>query len=154
MHYDVLLNNVDQRQAMTNKQRGVTLLEVLIAFLLVGFAGLSLIKLQLMIEQKSSFAQQSYQALMLAENKLEWFITRGAINHGSNIMMVDFDVDIKNGQDNSDSVYTVSWNVINIEHSLKQVEVESYWYDHYGIRRSVKLQTMISRFSEFGMTHN
>ncbi|MCV5917522.1 prepilin-type N-terminal cleavage/methylation domain-containing protein, partial [Escherichia coli] len=63
---------------MISKQKGFNLLEVLISFLLIGVGALGLTKLNVYLEQESDYAIESIEALRLAENKLEWFRTRGA----------------------------------------------------------------------------
>lgn len=62
---------------MRTKEQGFSLIEVMITFLLIGVSVLGLIKLQAYIEQKADFALHSVEALNLAEQKLEWFRTRG-----------------------------------------------------------------------------
>ena len=61
-----------------SKQSGFSFIEVLIAFLLIGIASLGLVKMQSFVEQRADFAVKSNQAMNIAEQKLEWFRTRGA----------------------------------------------------------------------------
>ncbi len=85
---------------MISKQRGFSLVEVMIAICLVGVGALGLVKMQAYIEQRSDYAYHSIQALGLAEAKLEWFRTRGADSTTSEIPVADFDTDIVAGSDN------------------------------------------------------
>uniref|UniRef100_UPI000D450AE6 type IV pilus modification PilV family protein n=1 Tax=Vibrio vulnificus TaxID=672 RepID=UPI000D450AE6 len=53
---------------MIFKQKGFSLLEVLISFILIGIGALGLTKLQIYIEREADYASQSIQALRLPEN--------------------------------------------------------------------------------------
>ncbi|MFW8629570.1 type IV pilus modification PilV family protein [Vibrio natriegens] len=134
---------------MISKQQGFSLLEVLIAFLLLGVGALGLTKLNVYLERESDYAIQSIEALRLAENKLEWFRTRGASSAVSVIPISDFD-SIATGS-SVKGAYTVEWVVppATISGSLKTITVTSSWEDRMGQTQSVQLKTMISRYSEF-----
>ncbi|ANQ20782.1 type IV pilin [Vibrio natriegens] len=134
---------------MISKQQGFSLLEVLVAFLLLGVGALGLTKLNVYLERESDYAIQSIEALRLAENKLEWFRTRGASSAVSVIPIADFD-SIATGS-SAAGAYTVEWVVppATISGSLKTITVTSSWEDRMGQTQSVQLKTMISRYSEF-----
>lgn len=136
---------------MIFKQQGFSLIEVMISFVLIGVGALGLVKLQVLVEQKADFAVHSIEALHLAEQKLEWFRSRGASAAISTLTPANFDSDIVNGQDHSHPFYTLSWSVptVSLSGSLKTIYIESYWYDRQGNKQSVELKTMISQFSEF-----
>lgn len=132
-----------------SKQSGYSLVEVMISFLLIGIASLGLIKLQVIVEQKADFAKHSVQALNLAEQKLEWFRTRGASAATSAMPVADFDA-ISTGSSTSGN-YTLEWDVLSttVSGSLKTIEITSSWEDRLGQTQSVQLKTMLSRYSEF-----
>jgi type IV pilus assembly protein PilV len=134
---------------MISKQQGFSLLEVLIAFLLLGVGALGLTKLNVYLERESDYAIQSIEALRLAENKLEWLRTRGASSAVSVIPIADFD-SIATGSSIS-GAYSLQWQVppATISGSLKTITVTSSWEDRMGQTQSVQLKTMISRYSEF-----
>ncbi|MEZ9276180.1 prepilin-type N-terminal cleavage/methylation domain-containing protein [Vibrio sp. 10N.286.49.E11] len=135
---------------MIYKQKGFSLIEVLISFLLIGVGSLGLIKLQTYVEQKSDFAIHSVEALNLAENKLEWFRTRGASAALSSIMPADFATDIVDGMDHSHFKYQLDWTVTNsLSGALKTVQITSSWEDRFGNNQAIELHTMISKYSEF-----
>ena len=135
---------------MIYKQKGFSLIEVLISFLLIGVGSLELIKLQTYVEQKSDFAIHSVEALNLAENKLEWFRTRGASAALSSITPADFATDIVDGMDHSHFKYQLDWTVTNsLSGALKTVQITSSWEDRYGNNQEIELHTMISKYSEF-----
>ncbi|MCX8764228.1 type IV pilus modification PilV family protein, partial [Vibrio parahaemolyticus] len=94
---------------MISKQKGFNLLEVLISFLLIGVGALGLTKLNVYLERESDYAIESIEALRLAENKLEWFRTRGASDALSTISTASFAA-IATGS-SATGAYTVEWVV-------------------------------------------
>ncbi|MGR5340748.1 type IV pilus modification PilV family protein [Vibrio astriarenae] len=134
---------------MISKQYGYSLIEVLIAFLLLGVGSISLMKLQVHMEQQSNYAVNSLQALRLAENQLEWFRTRGASDALSTISTASF-VAIETGAMSAGD-YTLEWTVpaATVSGALKTVTIKSSWQDRLGETQSVELKTMISKYSEF-----
>lgn len=144
-------SNGARGRGMISKQKGFSLIEVMIAFLLIGISSLGLVKLHIYVEQRADFALHSIEALHLAENKLEWFRTRGASSAISSMTLADFSADIIDGQDTSHSFYTLRWSVpsVSLSGALKSIDIEASWFDRQGEKQSVKLQTMLSAFSEF-----
>lgn len=137
---------------MRTKEQGFSLIEVMITFLLVGVSVLGLIKLQAYIEQKADFALHSVEALNLAEQKLEWFRTRGSLSSNSSFAVASYDSDIVSGTEQAGNLYTLTWTVTephSLLGSVKSVDIEASWFDRQGNKQTVKLQTMISKFSEF-----
>ncbi|MFN1549601.1 type IV pilus modification PilV family protein [Vibrio natriegens] len=134
---------------MQIKQMGFSLVEILLCFLLIAIASLGLVKLQVNMEQRADYAKHSIKALNLAEQKLEWFRTRGASAATSAMPIADFD-SIATGS-SAAGAYTVEWVVppATISGSLKTITVTSSWEDRMGQTQSVQLKTMISRYSEF-----
>lgn len=134
---------------MISKQRGFSLIEVLISFLILGIGSLGLIKLQIYMERKSDYAIQSIEALRLAENQLEWFRTRGASDALSTISTASF-ASIATGSSAS-GTYTLDWQVPSpsVSGSLKTIIITSSWQDQAGETQQIELKTMISSYSEF-----
>ncbi|EII3091954.1 prepilin-type N-terminal cleavage/methylation domain-containing protein [Vibrio cholerae] len=135
---------------MRNKQCGFSLIEVMISFVLIGVGALGLVKLQAYIEQRADFAMHSIEALNLAEQKLEWFRTRGASSANPAIPTANFATDIVSGSISSGR-YTLSWGVPTtaLSGALKTIHIQASWKDRYGETQSVELKTMISKYSEF-----
>lgn len=135
---------------MRNKQCGFSLIEVMISFVLIGVGALGLVKLQAYIEQRADFAMHSIEALNLAEQKLEWFRTRGASSANPAIPTANFATDIVSGSISSGR-YTLSWGVPTtaLSGALKTIHIEASWKDRHGETQSVELKTMISKYSEF-----
>ncbi|ENM5889710.1 prepilin-type N-terminal cleavage/methylation domain-containing protein [Vibrio mimicus] len=136
---------------MRNKQRGFSLIEVMISFVLIGVGALGLVKLQAYIEQRADYAMHSIEALNLAEQKLEWFRTRGASSALPTMPAANFDTNIVSGNDVSHPLYTLSWSVpsATLSGALKNIHIEVLWQDRHGETQSVELKTMISKHSEF-----
>ncbi|ENM5771910.1 prepilin-type N-terminal cleavage/methylation domain-containing protein [Vibrio mimicus] len=136
---------------MRNKQRGFSLIEVMISFVLIGVGALGLVKLQAYIEQRADYAMHSTEALNLAEQKLEWFRTRGASSALPTMPAANFDTNIVSGNDVSHPLYTLSWSVpaATLSGALKTIYIEALWQDRHGETQSVELKTMISKYSEF-----
>ncbi|MGR5212616.1 type IV pilus modification PilV family protein [Vibrio rotiferianus] len=134
---------------MTSKQKGFSLIEVLVSTLLLGGGVLGLTQLQVYMEKESEYALNSLEALQLAEEKLEWFRTRGASSASSDIVVADFDADIIAGT-SMNGAYTVQWDLLPAPiANVKVVKVQATWLDRAGDTQGVELQTMISRYSEF-----
>lgn len=136
---------------MHNKQLGFSLIEVMISFVLIGVGALGLVKLQAYIEQRADYAMHSIEALNLAEQKLEWFRTRGASSALPTMSAANFDTNIVSGNDVSHPLYTLSWSVpaATLSGALKTIHIEALWQDRHGETQSVELKTMISKHSEF-----
>ncbi|MEW2626610.1 prepilin-type N-terminal cleavage/methylation domain-containing protein [Vibrio cholerae] len=138
---------------MRNKQCGFSLIEVMISFVLIGVGALGLVKLQAYIEQRADYAMHSIEALNLAEQKLEWFRTRGASSANPAMSTANFSTDIVSGNDVSHPSYKLSWSVSNasgaLSSALKTIHIEASWKDRHGETQSVELKTMISKYSEF-----
>ncbi|MGL4828507.1 MAG: type IV pilus modification PilV family protein, partial [Vibrio sp.] len=111
---------------MCSKQCGFSLIEVMISFVLIGVGALGLVKLQAYIEQRADYAVYSIEALNLAEQKLEWFRTRGA---SSALPSANFDTSIVSGNDTSHPFYTLSWSVpaATLSGALKTIHIEAAW---------------------------
>lgn len=137
---------------MQTKEQGFSLIEVMITFLFIGVSVLGLIKLQSYIEQRADFALHSIKALNLAEQKLEWFRTRGVLTPDASFNIASYDNDIVSGTEQTGNLYRLSWNVTEpnrLSGSVKTISIEASWLDRHGNKQAVSVQTMISKFSEF-----
>ncbi|KGY12590.1 type IV pilin [Vibrio tubiashii] len=136
---------------MRSDWRGFSLFEVLIALLLVAIASLSLIALQVRMEQRADYASSSSKALSLIEQKLEWLRTRGAHSAHSDILPAEFDA-MASGSDIHGS-FTIAWQTSSpsssLETSLQQIALTAEWEDRFGKAHSLSVKTMLSRYSEF-----
>lgn len=128
---------------------GFSLIEVLIAFMLVSVAVMSLMSWLLFIEQRSDYALRSSEAISVAERKLAWFATRGASNELSALPVADFELDVVSGEEVVAPDYTLRWNVQRLSASLKSVRIEVIWQDRLDNTRSIEITTMLSGVSQF-----
>ena len=161
---------------MISKQQGFSLIEVMIAFAVLVFGVLGLMKLQSYMERQSDYALHSIRALHLAEAKLELFRTRSisgatsaapgtiafsAIGDGCEIVGDgDSVLSVASGTSplcplpTGSSDYEVSWVVTDstspvISSALKTIEVRSSWNDRRNGPQSLVLKTMLSKYNEF-----
>lgn len=150
---------------MISRQKGFNLVEVLISFMLIGVASLSLVKLQVYVEQKADYAIQSIEALHLAEQQMEHYRTRVSDISGA-IGMIAFDEldqtsgatgSLKHCLYNMDGIvgtpYQLTCEVVDgppaISQAIKVVTVSVTWMDRMSAPQSVSLESMISQYSEF-----
>ncbi|ANP77731.1 type IV pilin [Vibrio crassostreae 9CS106] len=146
-----------------SNQRGFSLLEVLISFLLVGVAALGMVKLQTYTEQKADYAIQSIEALHFAERQMEYYRTR-ASNASGAVGLIPFSElnqashclntassDPLSGL--SGSAYAMTCEVTNangaLSSALKSITVTIAWQDRMNHAQSIYLETMLSKYSEF-----
>lgn len=148
---------------MTYKHSGFSLIEVLISFLLIGIASLGLVKLQVYAEQKSDYALHSVEALHFAERQIEYYRTRVSDVGGAVGLILFTDLnqaDYCRNATSSDplsglsgSGYTMGCEVTNasgaLSHALKNITVTVAWQDRMNRAQSIRLETMLSKYSEF-----
>ncbi len=130
---------------------GFSLVEVLIAMLLIAISGLAMMRMQTELTKRAEFAEHSQAALRVMDAKLKWFTSRGASTALSSISVADFASDVQGGQDATHPVYKLSWSVptIALSGSLKVIEMEAWWQDRHGAQQHISAQTLLSQFSEF-----
>ncbi|MGF1828938.1 prepilin-type N-terminal cleavage/methylation domain-containing protein [Photobacterium angustum] len=148
---------------MISNQKGFSLLESLIALVVLSVGVLGLVKLQIYIDRKADFALNSLEALQLAEDKLEFFRARANISGGTNTLYFD-DPILADGSypiENivvSGSSYTFkrSWEIEDkmkpsgaTNADAKVIAVDVQWVDRWGNTSNVALKTLFSRYSEF-----
>lgn len=133
------------------KQSGFSLIEVMITFALIGISAIGIIKLQAYMEQRADYALHSIKALNLAEQRLEWFRTRGSIAFDPDVNATDYQTNISSFVCTDDPFYTVKWmvNEPGLGGTVKDIDIEVFWFDRRGDKQSIMLQTMISKYSEF-----
>ncbi len=162
---------------MTSKQKGFSLLEILIAFALIGVGALGLVKLHSYIEQQAGYAVDSIKALRLAELQLEHYQRRAQDASGSTKLIPFDDLDTayphhkiypKYCLGHHDELSTAGYDtaaalvknkfalrcVITpapgaLSKSLQVITVTVPWKDRMGQDQKVTLKTMVSKYSEF-----
>ncbi|NVZ07644.1 prepilin-type N-terminal cleavage/methylation domain-containing protein [Allochromatium humboldtianum] len=128
--------------------KGFSLVEAMIAFVIVGVGLLGVTKLQVFVTAGSSSSQQRVQAMNLAQEKIEYF--RSHCPSGCAVSYTG----IANGSDSAitrgNAIYNRSWTVTaNTSPAYKTVVVTVWWSNKEGStadddRREVVLQTKIS----------
>ncbi|MGF1681021.1 type IV pilus modification PilV family protein [Photobacterium minamisatsumaniensis] len=136
---------------MTSKHNvGFGLIEVLISLMMLAIGVMSIIKTQAYLEVKSSNALNSIEALYLAEEKIEYFRTRGP---ASVIGAISFDDITSSTEPVSLGLVSGVRNVTVIaDHPVpgaKSVTVDVNWVDRWQQAQVVSLETVISKYSEF-----
>lgn len=149
MAQHILANNT-ARDCRQFKLRGASLIEVLIAFVVLALGITSIVSFQGRLANESTHAKSRTEAASIAETKLEEFR-----NFGST---AEFDA-IASGTDTIDSsdianlsnVYSVSWTVIDVPSTSpthKKVDLSVTWPDANGntsTLNTVSLSTVVAR---------
>ncbi|OEF28579.1 type IV pilus modification PilV family protein [Vibrio rumoiensis] len=132
---------------MTSKQKGFSLIEVLITFIILIVGIMGLVKLQTYMERQADFAENSIKALHLAESQLEFFRTRSISGASGTIAFSSISEGTYSIVSGS---YTTTWTVTDsLSGALKTVDIETGWDTRWNDRQSVALKTMISQYNEF-----
>lgn len=100
---------------LTRNQRGITLLEVLIAMVILGFALLVLLNMAMVALDGNDWSNKTTAATQLMQDKLEQLRTVK-------------DIGMKSGSDTAGG-FTRRWNVTSVGDHLQQIDVEIEWED-------------------------
>jgi type IV pilus modification protein PilV len=133
------------KRSTLSRQAGITLIEALIALLVMAFGMLALSGMQLSLSRNADVAKQRSEALRLAQrhmDKLRSFtaISTGTINwNGLASVAVDT-------QSSSNTTYTpeVSFGGATTD-AMRPVTVKMSWPDRAGVTQSVTLASVISK---------
>ncbi len=134
-------------------QVGISLLEVMLSFLLIGVGSLGLIQLQVYMERQASYAVISMDALNLAETQLELFRT-GGMSSAAGTYTFEQIISGCNGMSKVSAASHIqlscSANKLNdLSGAVSTVRMSAYWLDREQKEQSVTLETMISQYNEF-----
>ncbi|MBI4763931.1 MAG: prepilin-type N-terminal cleavage/methylation domain-containing protein [Deltaproteobacteria bacterium] len=125
------MNHTMNTKGLIEKNEGFTLVEVIMAMLIVLFGFLAVSMMQIMAIKNNANISQKTEALNLAQDRME-DIKRNALDHFAELV---------NGGD-SQGQYTRSWTVTPLNSITKQVVVTVTCPGG----KSYKLQTNISNF--------
>ncbi|MGF1738099.1 type IV pilus modification PilV family protein [Photobacterium satsumensis] len=135
---------------MISEHRGFSLIEVLIALTIMAVGVMGLIKMQSYMEVRAEHALKTLDALYLAEEKLEVFRTRAQSAAGGTIAYSSI---VSHTESVSMAGMTVNRKVDVIDNSpvpdAKKITVSISWKDRLKQDQVVKLETVISKYSEF-----
>ena len=131
---------------ITSKQRGLTLVEVLITILVIAIGVLALTRLQRNLWHHNSLLTQRDMALFLAQKKIEELRGYETINTAVGKFAYQ---DIVTGTETtivSNTSYTISWNITdNVNPFYKTVAVATNWSDNRGGSHTINLTSIINR---------
>ncbi|MGF1722550.1 prepilin-type N-terminal cleavage/methylation domain-containing protein [Vibrio kyushuensis] len=136
---------------MTTKQKGFSLIEVMIAFILIGVASLGLVKLQTYVEARAGHAKTSLTALYVIESQLELFRQRGISSAGASYSLNDVHSECNAMTENGATldVQLTCESTLILSDSVSSISMKAYWSDRYQQDQEVKIVTMLSKYSEF-----
>jgi Tfp pilus assembly protein PilV len=130
---------------LAKKTRGVSLVEALVAFLVMGLGLLALSSMQMNLSFNADVARQRSEAVRLAERHIDKLrsytsLTTGAINW-SNLASVANDSVIQ-----SNTAYTLTAVLVGATaDALRSVNVDVTWTDRTGAAQSVSMATVIAQ---------
>ncbi|HIF9512817.1 TPA: type IV pilus modification PilV family protein [Photobacterium damselae] len=152
---------------MTSNHRGFSLLEVLIAMIVLAIGLVGLMKLQIHMEVKAENALKTLDALHIAEAQMEYYQTRVSNVSGATGLISftelaeDDPVTSKlkhclSPELTVGTVFELDCEVVNasgglsaLSSALKTIEVKVSWSDRHGVSQAVSLKTVLSKYSEF-----
>ncbi|EOB1206755.1 type IV pilus modification PilV family protein [Photobacterium damselae] len=152
---------------MTSNHRGFSLLEVLIAMIVLAIGLVGLMKLQIHMEVKAENALKTLDALHIAEAQMEYYQTRVSNVSGAT-GLISFSELAEDDPVTSKlkhclspeltvgTVFELDCEVVNasgglsaLSSALKTIEVKVSWSDRHGVSQAVSLKTVLSKYSEF-----
>jgi len=137
----VLLNGKKELGVINKQQQqicGFSLVEVVVAMLVVAIAILGLVKMQIFLEQKSEYARMGLAALQIAENDMQYVQSLAFASISGATGSIS----------RSDGTYDwVRTYKTVMSGSAKQTQVTVTWSDRQGEKQSLALSTMRSKFN-------
>jgi len=126
------------------RQRGFTLIEALIALLVMAFGMLALSGMQLSLSRNADVAKQRTEAMRLAEARLEELRSFTGVSTGT-INWNGLDA-TANTTVTTNTTYTVASTMSGVDaDAMRAVNVLVTWTDRTGANQSVSLASVISR---------
>ncbi|MDH3209840.1 MAG: prepilin-type N-terminal cleavage/methylation domain-containing protein [Burkholderiaceae bacterium] len=126
---------------LRNKQRGASLLEALITFLLLSVGMLTLMRVQTFLRDSADAARQRSEAVRLAQQDLEQ--VRGFANAAGYGAIAGGVADVTPTASNTR--YTLTRVVqAQVEPGFKTIQVTLSWSDRNGEQKRVQLHSMIA----------
>ncbi|MCK6265354.1 prepilin-type N-terminal cleavage/methylation domain-containing protein [Vibrio sp. ZSDE26] len=136
---------------MITKQKGFNLIEVMVAFILIGVASLGLVKLQIYVEARAEQAKTSLKALYMIESQLEYFRQRGVSSASSSYSFINMHDECNAMIENSATldVQLTCQSTLSLSDTVSSISIKGYWHDRYQQDKEVNIVTMLSKYSEF-----
>ncbi|MDN3610743.1 typIV pilin [Vibrio ostreicida] len=136
---------------MINSSKGGSLIEVLIASVLLAISALSLLKLQIYIESNAKASERKMTALSIAESVLERYTMPDEFFNQSHdfLTLSPFACQASPScQAPTTEQYQTHCQVsavVNMGTPFYRVDVEVCWWDRHGNKQSVNLSTGVSK---------
>lgn len=125
--------------------RGFTILEVLIALIVMAFGLLSIAGMQLMLSRNADVAKQRSEATRLAEERIENLRAYDGIGSGT-IDWNNLPTATQTVNTNTNTTFTVSVSLAGTtSDSLRPVSVTASWIDRAGDAQQVVLSSVLSK---------
>ena len=130
-----------RRHHVPARQRGVAMIEALIAFLVLSLGMLALARLQSDLRINADAARERTAAMRLAQLDIERL--RAFVDGAGWNAITDTELDVTPAGDTT--AYTLTRVVVtNTEPALKSVQVTLRWNDRHGAGQSLRLSTLIA----------
>ncbi|MGC9403886.1 type IV pilus modification PilV family protein [Vibrio genomosp. F10] len=136
---------------MITKHQGFSLIEVMIAFVLIGISSLGLVKLQTMVESQAEEAKNRLGALYLMETKFEGFRQRGvsSASHSYSFHDVHNECNAMVEKSATSAIQLTCESELLLTDTVSSIILKAYWLDRFNQKKQLELITMISKYSEF-----
>lgn len=124
---------------------GFTLIESMVALLIVTGGLFGLLKTQTMLARNADLARQRTEAVRLAQERIEALRSYTAIEAvAGQLAWEDLADDADEVQTNA--VYTRTWEVLGaVDDPMRQVRVTLAWQDRAGVAQSITLESVIAQ---------
>ena len=141
------------RRATSASQRGVSLIEAIVAMAVMAFGMLGIVGLQSTLRQNSDVAKQRSEAVRIAEEAIEqWraFSIMGATSgaafgYASIATPTNLQVIAPDATNKFNTTYTLQRTIGSFAPGLKSMRAEVSWVDRTGQAQSIVLDTIIAR---------
>jgi len=135
------------KHSSSKAQRGFTLIEAMVALVIVGFGMLVVVGMQMMLNRNAEVARERSEATRLAEEKLEGLRSFTTISTTAGQLAWN---DLASGSDTPSTGYNISytrtWTLGGAAaDSKRDAQVLVSWTDRGGVADSVQINTVISK---------
>lgn len=126
-------------------QRGFTIIEALIALIVMAFGMLSLAGMQVMLSRNGDFAKQRAEAMRLAQDRLERLRAYDGIGSGT-IDWNNLPIAAETFSGNTNTTFTVSGALAGATtDAFRPLTVTASWVDRTGTTQTVTLASVVSK---------
>lgn len=129
------------------QQQGISLIELLIAFIIITLAILGYVKLHGTMLKNSTYAQQQSLAVQLAQDEIENYRDYSAIKKTAGQMSYEDIDDGTTSYTTANTTYDLKWTV-NDDTALgyKTITMEVTWERENGTSEPIKLSSIIAKY--------